>query len=201
MIRKISLLSLAILLPAVILILFSHQTTSAAITAKLGCKPLSLTVHTDQTFYITVAVTDTTDLYAWQMDASYNKNYLEFDRIVPGDHLRSDGALYYLVTPTVVTGTTTNVMHLAAYTRLSKDVGVDGGGSIAHIFFRAKTQILGGTNMTLNATPLKLVDHNALDITKSLVNSGNCKVIISDSAPELQQNPVGELVFLPIILR
>jgi hypothetical protein len=199
MIRKISLLSLAILLPAVILILFSHQTTSAAITAKLGCKPLSLTVHTDQTFYITVAVTDTTDLYAWQMDASYNKNYLEFDRIVPGDHLRSDGALYYLVTPTVVTGTTTNVMHLAAYTRLSKDVGVDGSGAIAYIFFHALSQTsTSGINVALGTT---LVDRNALDITKSMVNSGNCKVIIRNSAPELQQDPVGELVYLPIILR
>jgi hypothetical protein len=200
MIRKISLLSLATLLPAVILILFSHQTTSAATTAKLGCTPLSLTVHTGQTFYITVAVTDTTDLYAWQMDASYNKNYIEIDRIVPGDHLRSDGSLYYLVKPTVITGTTTNEMRLAAYTRLSKDTGVDGSGFVTHIFFHALTQTpTSGINVALNDT--KLVDRNALDITKSLVNSGNCKVIISDSAPELQQNPVGELVFLPIILR
>jgi hypothetical protein len=198
MIRKFAFIPLAALLPAIVLLLALRQSSQAA-TPQLGCNPLALTVKTGQTFYITVAVTDTTDLYAWQMDATYNHDFLEFVSIAPGNHLCQDGALYYKVTPTVVPGSTTDEMRLAVYTRLSKHTGVDGNGSIAHIYFRALSQNLGGTNVTLNDT--KLVDRNALEISKSLVNSGRCKVIISDTAPELEQDPVGELIFLPMTLR
>jgi len=195
--RRLILIFLVMLIPIGAFLFMAHQASAA--TAKLGCNPLDLTVKTGQTFYITVAVTDTTDLYAWQMDATYYHQYLEFVRIAPGDHLRQDGALYYKATPTVVPGSTTDEMRLAAYTRLSKHTGIDGNGSIAHIYFRALSQNLGGTNVTLNDT--KLVDRNALEISKSLANSGHCKVIISTSAPELEQYPVGELIFLPSILR
>jgi hypothetical protein len=195
---KFAYIPLAALLPVIVLLLTLRQSSQAA-TPQLGCNPLALTVKTGQTFYITVAVTDTTDLYAWQMDASYYHQYLEFVSIAPGNHLREDGALYYKVSPTIVPGSTTDEMRLAAYTRLSKHTGMDGNGAIAHIYFRALAQNLSGTNVTLNDT--KLVDRNALEITKSLVNSGRCKVIISNTAPELEQDPVGELIFMPTTFR
>ncbi len=196
MIRKSLLILLVTLIP-IAAILFLMRGAAAA-TPKIGCNPYNLTVKTGQTFYITVAVTDTNDLYAWQMDASYYPAYLEFVRLVPGDHLRSDGTRYYLVKPGIVTGSTTNEMRLAAYTRLSRNTGINGSGNVAHLFFRAVKQKLDGTSVTLNHT--KLVDRNALEISKSLANSGQCKVYISDSAPALIQPAVGELEFLPAIL-
>lgn len=197
MIRKSISILLVTLIPIGALVFFIRVASAA--TPKIGCSPTNLTVKTGQTFYITVAVTDTSDLYAWQMDASYYNAYLEFVRLLPGNHLRSDGTRYYLVKPGVVTGSTTNEMRLAAYTRLSRNSGTNGSGHIAHIFFRAVKQKLDGTNVTLN--DIKLVDRNALAISKSLVNSGQCKVTISDSAAVLNQPAVGELILLPVIRR
>jgi hypothetical protein len=197
MIRK-SISILLVTLVSIGALVFFIQ-VAAADSPKIGCKPYNLTVKTGQTFYITVAITDTDDLYAWQLDATYYNAYLEFVRLVPGDHLRSDGASYYLVKPGIVPGSTTNEMRLAAYTRLSRDTGMNGSGNIAHIFFRAVKQKLDGTNVTLNQ--IKLVDRHPREISTSLGNSGHCKVTISDSAPVLQQAAVGVLEFLPAIRR
>jgi len=77
-------------------------------------------------------------------------------------------------------------------------MGVNGNGKILYIFLRAVKQKLDGTNVTLN--DIKLVDRNALEISKSLANSGYCKVIISDTAPPLIQPPVGvQKLFLPLV--
>jgi hypothetical protein len=194
MVRKVIFLALTFLLPASALLFFSRHLVIAA-TAYLGCKPASLVVKTNQTFYITVAVTETTDLFAWQFDADYNENYLEFMSIVPGNHLCSDGASHYYVQPY----DTGSEAQRAAATRLSQHQGVDGSGKIAHIFFRAIQQNTGGSNVVLNATTL--VDRNALGISKTLYKSGNCKVLILDGADELIQPLVGELVYLPVIIR
>jgi len=165
----------------------------------IGCYPSDMTVKTGQMFYVTVAVSDTLDLYAWQFDATYHPEYLEYAGLVPGDHLRSDGAEFYLVRPGIVPGSSTNEIHLAAYTRLASDTGIDGSGKIAYILFQAVKQKTDGTLVALNDSTL--VDRNALEITKSSVNSGQCKVIISDTAPLLIQPPVGYLLYLPTVKR
>ncbi len=195
---------LMILLSALIAILafygFLNNHSAQAQTPTFGCKPISLTVRTGQIFYLTVAVTDTLDLYAWQFDTQYHPETLEWVALIPGNHLRSDGARHYLMPPkVVVSGSTTKEATNAAATRLSKDTGVDGNGVIAYLYFRAIKPKTTGTTVTLNDS--MLVDRNALVISKSLVNSGNCKVIISDSAPVLVQPPVGELIFMPTIIR
>lgn len=132
------------------------------------------------------------------MDARYYPAYLEYVRVVPGDHLQSDGASAYLVEPVLVPGGTVSEATLSAQTRLSRDTGVSGNGKILYIFLRAVKQKLDSTPVTLN--DIKLVDRNALEISKSLANSGLCRVIISDSAPPLIQPPVGEQrLFLPLV--
>jgi hypothetical protein len=171
--------------------MFFMQSASAA-DASIGCIPYNLTVKTGQTFYITVAVTDTIDLYAWQINARYYPEYLEFVGIVSGDHLRSDGALGYSVAPVIVPNISINDMQLAAYTRLGKDAGINGSGEIAYILFRAVKQKLNGSTITLH--DIVLVDRNALEISKSTANSGQCKITISDTAP-----PIGPRLYLPTI--
>ncbi len=190
MIRKLSLILLAIFLPTLAALKLTHSGASA--TPRLGCKPYVLTVKTGQTFYYTVAVTDTVDVYAWQFDMSYNPTYLEFISVIPGNHLKSDGAAGYFVQPV----SASNEVQLATYTRLSKNVGVDGSGDIAHIYFRAK-KATSGINSTLNEH--MLVNRNALDVTYSAYNSYYCRVIISDSAPVYAQPGVGYPANLPQI--
>jgi hypothetical protein len=172
---------------------------SVAQTPQMGCMPYQLTVRTGQTFYIPVIVSDTLDLYAWQFSASYTGQYLEFITLLPGRHLRSDGAQVYRVRPQVKPGTTTYELSLAAETRLARASGVNGSGTLAYLQFRALRQKTDGTTVTFSA--MQLVDRNALEISKSLINSGKCRVIIRDDAPLLQQPLVGELVYLPMIRR
>jgi hypothetical protein len=197
--KKIWLFPVFSFLMAYSLYCFLMAQNANAGTPTIGCSPNTLTVRTGQTFYLTVAVTETLDLYAWQFDATYTKQYLEWVTLLPGNHLRSDGASHYLSPPYLVSDITTNEVRLAAATRLSQDVGVNGNGAIAHLMFRALKQKTDGTNVTLNDA--LLVDRNALEINKSYANSGICKVIIRDDAPPLIQPSVGELLFLPAIIR
>ena len=187
--RKIFLIPVVTLLPLGPLSFFMQKASAA--DSSIGCRPYNLTVKTGTTFYITVAVTDTVDLFAWQIDAKYYPEYLEYAGIYSGDHLRSDGAQGYSVAPVIVPGIF-NEMHLAAYTRLGRDVGIDGSGEIAYIMFRAVKQKLDGSTITLN--DVTLVDRNALEISNTRANSGNCKITISDSTPSF-----GPRVYLPII--
>ncbi len=76
--RKILLITLVTLIPLAALMFFMQSASAADPT--IGCRPYNLTVKTGTTFYITVAVTDTVDLYAWQINARYYPEYLEFVR-------------------------------------------------------------------------------------------------------------------------
>mgnify|MGYP000626431575 CR=1 FL=1 len=168
-------------------------------TAKVGCQPQNLTVRTGQTFYVSLVVTDTLDLYAFQFDTTFNNQYLEYLTLLPGAQLRSDGAKDFVVAPQLKIAPTTNEALNAATTRLSQDVGVNGSGALAHILFRALKQKTDGLTIDLN--DILLVDRNALEISKDYVNGADCKVIIRDDAPVLIQPPVGELLFLPTVVR
>lgn len=190
--RKIILIILTVAITGTAALLLTRGSVGAV--AQLGCNPTVLTVKTGQIFYYTVAVTNTNDLYAWQFDMSFSPTYLEFIGVMPGNHLISDGASGYFVSPTA----TSNEVQLAAYTRLSEHVGVNGSGNIAHVFFRAK-KTTSGTNSTLGG--IMLLDRNALNITYDSVNSLRCKVIISDSAPVYVQPAVGFLANMPLILK
>ncbi len=196
--RKSFYLLVSILIALVGVALLTRPPAQAA-TAKVGCQPQNLTVRTGQTFYVTLAVTDTQNLYAWQFNTKFNKQYLEFITVFPGDQLRVDGARHFLVAPALVSGSTTSEAQNAAATRLSKDSGVNGNGALAHVLFRALKQKTDGTTIDLNT--ILLLDHNALEIQKDYVSGADCKVIIRDNAPLFVQAPVGELVFLPAIIR
>lgn len=171
-----------------------------AATAKVGCKEGNFTVRTGQTFYVTLIVTDTQDLYAWQFDTAFNPTYLEFVTVLPGNHLRSDGTQHFLVEPVLVNiGSTTKEARYAAATRLRQDVGVNGSGQLAHVMFKAVKQKTDGTIIDLKS--ILLADRNALEIANDYVNSADCKVTIRDNAPVFTQPPVGELIFLPAVIR
>ena len=126
---------------------------------------------------------------------TYSPTYLEFVRVVHGDHLRQDGAGYYLVQPISTTGE----IQLTAYTRLAEDVGVSGSGAIAHVFFKAKTQTTPTGYSAASFNETMLVNRNALDV--SYGTNASCKVNIRDTNPTLIQPPVGEVLFLPELLR
>ena len=189
---------LALLLALAIVLV--DASSSGAATTKIGlAQQPSITVQTGQTFYLTVAVNDVTDLYGWQFDVEYNSTYLEFVKVVEGPMLRSDGAMTFFVPPTTEPG---KVLHPAATRLAPADTGVDGSGDIAYVFFRALKDTNGTTVTVKNAM---LVDRNALEISKDYINGGRCTVIISSAAPVYVQPPIEgegeEFTYLPLVLR
>lgn len=190
--RKTILIFCAVILPSLAALWLTRSSVGA--TPQMGCKPYAVTVKTGQVFYYTVAVTDTTDVYAWQFDMTYNPTYLEFISVMPGNHLASDGAAGYFIQPV----STSNELQLAANTRLGEDTGVDGSGNIAHVFFRAK-KATSGSSSTINDH--MIVNRNALDVTYSAYHSYYCRVVISDSAPVYTQPGVGYPANLPLTVK
>lgn len=178
---------------------FLTRSAAQAATTRVSCEPQDLTVRTGQTFYVTLTVTDAQDLYAWQFNTKFYNQYLEFVTMLPGNHLRADDTMDFPVQPVLSTGSSTNEARYAAATRLRKDSGVDGSGQLAHILFRALKQKTDGTTVDMNT--IILLDHNALEIQKDYVNSADCRVTIRDDAPVYGQPPVGDLIYLPVILR
>lgn len=167
-----------------------------AATTWIGCPVETLTVRTGQRFYHTVVVSGVLDLYAWQTDATYNATYLSYDGYVMGDFLSADGTEQHTVAPSSTPGL---VDDLAA-TRLSRHTGQDGDGTLAYLFFTALKDT-GSGYTAAKITDALLVDRNALEISKSYIDTGYCRTIIKDDAPFLVQPPVGPHVYLPLILR
>ncbi len=179
--KKIPLLILTLLITMSGLLL---KTDSFGATAtKAGFSPDAITVQTGQTFYLTVVVNDISDLYACQSDINYSTTYLEMVNAVKGPFLDSDGAQTYFVAPTIEPG---KARH-GALTRMGCDEGVDGSGTIVYIVFRALKKTTG---TTVSLGNILLVDRNAQNIDKGLLNSGRCRITISDEAPALTQPPV-----------
>jgi hypothetical protein len=165
-------------------------------TPYVGCPGGSLTVQTGQSFYVTVAISDVLDLYAWQTDVTYNTTYLQYEKIVFSNFLEHSGASQYVVEPRQTSGRLEDI----AVTRLSLHTGENGSGNLAYLFFTA----LKDTGTGLASARLVntiLVDRNALEIDRNIINSGNCWVDISDAAPILVQLPVGYVFYVPTLLR
>jgi hypothetical protein len=169
---------------------------AGAQTPQVGCPAGTLTVRTGQRFYFTVVVSDVLDLYAWQADVTHNPDYLAYDGIVIGNLLKSDRAAQHAIGPVETSGRLDDV----AVTRLSRHSGQDGSGTIAYLFFTA-LQDTGTGSTSAKVSNAVLVDRNALEIDKSYINSGNCRAAIDDDAPLLVQPPVGDKVYLPMVIR
>ena len=168
-----------------------------AATPRIGCPPETLTVRTGQRFYHTIVVSDVADLYAWQTDLTYSETYLAYEGFVVGDFLRRDGAAQYTIAPTTATE---RIIKDLAVTRLSRHTGQDGSGPVAYIFFTALRSTGTGRTAAKVSSAL-LVDRNAIEISKSYIDHGNCWTIIQDDAPVLVQPPVGPRIYLPLVLR
>ncbi len=84
-------------------------------------------------------------------------------------------------------------MQLAAYTRLGRDYRDqrERGNRLYHVPGR---EAEAGRLHDHALNDVTLVDRNALEISKSTENSGQCKITISDTAP-----PIGPRLYLPII--
>ncbi len=171
--KRISLLILTLLIAAAGIGLNAEG--SGATGTGAGFSEDKLTVQTGQTFYITVAVNDVSDLYACQCELEYDTEYLEPVDAAEGAFLSSDGADTYFAIPNIEPGE----IQRGALTRLSRDEGVDGSGSIVHLFFRALQET---DRTTVRLKNIQLVDRNARDIDKDYLNSGRCRITIGDEA-------------------
>lgn len=181
---------------ALVGVTLSQVHRSQAATPQLGC-PQQLTVRTGQDFYITVVISDVLDLYGWQSDFVYNTTYLSYQGWVASDFLEPGASSQYRLDPVLSAGLLDNL----AITRLKENVGIDGQGRLFYVFFTA-LQDTGTSYTNPHLSNSLLVDRNALEIAKDLINSGNCRVYIDDEAPYLEQPPVGEaIIYLPVVFR
>ena len=183
---------LTLLSLAALLLLNSTPTQSAAPT--IGFTPTAVTVQTGQIFYLSVIVNDVIDLYAWQIDVDYSETYLDLLYITTGPFLRSNDIAEYFLPPTYSLGLAAR----AAATRLSSHTGLNGAGTIAHAFFKA---IKDTTSTSVTIKNSKLVDRNAIEISKTLINSGRSSVTINANAPVYIQPLAGPTVFVPFVRR
>lgn len=167
-----------------------------AATTQFGCPAEILTVQTGQTFYFTVVVSDVVDLYGWQSDFRYDPNTLELISVDPGPFLRSDGTEQFTLEPKLSAGQVERV----AVTRLSSFTGAYGGGAVAYLTFKA-IQDTGTSPTIAKVENAILVDSNAQELEKELIQSGECRVVIRDDAPIFNQPPIGGLIFLPMVKR
>ncbi len=154
--------------------------SSAATGTKAGFEANDITVQTGQTFYLTMVVNDVNDFYAWQCDIEYDADYLELIDVVEGPFLSSDGAQTYFVAPSMMTEET----QWAASTRLAQDEGVTGSGDLITLFFQALEETSGKSVRLKN---VKLLDRNARDIDRDILNSGRCIITIEDDATVFTQ--------------
>jgi hypothetical protein len=146
-----------------------------ASTPYVGCPAGSLTVQTDVT---------------------YNTTYLQYEKIVFSNFLEHNGASQYVVEPRQTSGRLEDI----AVTRLSLHTGENGSGNLAYLFFTALKDTGTGVASARLVNTI-LVDRNALEIDRSIINSGNCWVDISDDASILEQLPVGYIFYVPTLLR
>lgn len=72
---------------------------------------------------------------------------------------------------------------------------MNGSGFIARVYLRA-LRATSGTSPTL--ANIKLVDRNAQEISKTLINSGRCTIVISDTAPPYTP-PLTDFLWLPLV--
>ena len=168
------LLILALVAVFFTLVVISDDT--GATGTKAGFETNDITVQTGQTFYLTMVINDIDDLYAWKCDIEYDADYMELTNVTEGQFLSSDGAQTYYVAPALVADDT----QWTASTRLAQDEGVDGSGDVVTLFFRALDETNGKSVRLKN---IELIDRNARDIDRDILNSGRCIVTIEDDAP------------------
>ena len=171
---------LIILLLAVVGAVAVNADDTAATGTNAGFEANDITVQTGQTFYLTVVVNDVDDLYAGQCDLEYSTDYLELVDAVEGPFLSSDGAQTYYVAPAMAPEET----QWAALTRLAQDEGVAGSGDVVTLFFRALAET---SSTSVRLRNVQMLDRNARDIDRNLLNGGRCIVTIEDDATVLTQ--------------
>ena len=162
---------------------WSTAVGSAATTVSFD--PEEVTVQLGQTFYLDIAVSNITEIYAFQFDVKWNRKYLELVSVREGEKLKEGDALTYWIEPLLDEGNTYNTARNAAASRLGMDHGVNGSGVLARIFFRALNETQG-TDVDL--MHIMLVDRNS-EVTDQ-GSGGDCTITIDAEVPLYEQPPI-----------
>ena len=159
------------------------------------------TLQAGSTFTIYVNVSDASDLFAWQVNMSWNPSILNVSRIIPGEFLaRSDNqtsseALYEEFGYDVVINSTDNAQgHSSSAESILADVaGISGNGTLVSIEFLVVGY--GYTNLTINVDgtfPTRLLDSAVPpnNITFTTVDCYFSNKILSDiRGPDAPSHP------------
>ena len=131
--------------------------------------PQLISANLGQIFSIDVTVSDVVDLYAWEIELSWDPSLLGTISVTEGSFLKSGGDTFFIYN---VNDTQGHI--LIDCTLIGQIVGVSGGGVLATVTFLA----LGAGETPLDLYDEVLLDHNETQIACQ-VSDGYCYLNVS----------------------
>jgi hypothetical protein len=143
--------------------------------------PHVVNVAVNQTFHVTINISDISDLYGWEFKLGYNNSLLELVNVTEGSFLNSSRDTYFVQKNMSADGYV-----LAGCTSLRNVAGADGNGTLATVEFRAKK--LGSCTLDLYDTKLvnsakQLIEHDEIDGTVTATGCVTVTVLFMDYHP------------------
>ena len=167
-------------------ILFTYLLTFTLIPLKLiksqqattiYVDPPSLTAQINKEIQINISISNAIDICSWEFKLFYRNNVLSGTQIIEGPFLKSGGQTFFWVQNFTDNYNATHGIVWAACTRLWTGPGVNGGGVLATINFKA----IGGGTTTLHLVDTILGNSTAQPIPHTTVD-GNVEVFGGDIA-------------------
>jgi general secretion pathway protein D len=141
------------------------QSTTTAVSAF----PQLISANLGQSFSVDVTVSDVVDLYAWEIELSWEPSLLGAISVVEGTFLKSGGDTFF-----IYSWSDTQGHILVDCTLIGQIVGVNGSGVLATVTFL----VLGVGETPLDLHDEVLLDHNEVQIACQ-VSDGYCYLNVS----------------------
>jgi len=152
--------------------------------------PQLISANLGQSFSINVTVSDVVDLYAWEIELSWNPSLLGTISVTERSFLESGGDTFFIYN---VNDTQGHI--LIDCTLIGQIVGVNGGGVLATVTFLA----LGAGETSLDLYDEVLLDHNETQIACQ-VSDGYCYLNVSHDVTivNVEASPMIALIGNPV---
>jgi hypothetical protein len=156
MIKKIyikTIFSMLMLMSLIVVVFRATPTSTAMVTTTIYVEPQSIIMRMEADFSVNITIANVVDLCGWDFRLYYSNSVLNGTSITEGSFLKTGGNTYFYVANFTDTYNATHGLIRAVCT-LFAPTGVNGGGDLAKIGFKAK-----GTG----ETSLKLADTVIVD--------------------------------------
>jgi len=124
------------LLAIVVVLVATYVILSSLPSTVLSVEPRSVHEATGQTFAVNVSISNVADLYAWQLDFSWNSSLLTVTNITEGPMLRSSGNSTYFSPKLNNPAGNLSALCTRLHSLGSAVAGVSGSGTLMTIQFK-----------------------------------------------------------------